>query len=53
MLVIVEAPESARERAVAAGATQIGPVETEHRRRVGRIEDPFGHHRELGTLLIE
>ncbi len=49
MLLIVEDPESTVERAVAAGATQIRPVRTEHRSRLGRIEDPFGHHWHIGT----
>ena len=52
MLLIVEDPESVVERAVAAGATQIYPVGEEHGWRLGRIEDPFGHHWEIGMPLI-
>jgi len=40
------------ERAVAAGATVIYPVGEEHGWRLGRIEDPFGHHWEIGKPLI-
>ena len=52
MLLIVEDPESAVERAVAAGATEISPVGDEHGWRLGRVEDPFGHHCEIGKPLI-
>jgi len=52
MLLIVDDPETMVERAVAAGATQIRPVEHEHRWRLGRIEDLFGHHWEIGKPLI-
>ena len=52
MLLIVEDPEAVLDRAVAAGATEIYPVGEEHGWRLGRIEDPFGHHWEIGTPLI-
>jgi PhnB protein len=52
MLLIVEDPASVIERAVAAGATEIHPVGEEHGWRLGRIQDPFGHHWEIGTPLI-
>jgi PhnB protein len=52
MLLIVEDPQSVLERAVAAGAKVIHPVVEEHRWRLGRIEDPFGHHWEIGKPLI-
>ena len=52
MLLIVEDPDSVVERAVAAGATEIYPVAEEHGWRLGRIEDPFGHHWEIGKPLI-
>ena len=52
MLLIVEDPESVVERAIAAGATEIYPVGEEHGWRLGRIEDPFGHHWEIGKPLI-
>jgi PhnB protein len=52
MLLIVEDPESVVKRAVAAGAAEIYPVDEEHGWRLGRIEDPFGHHWEIGKPLI-
>lgn len=52
MLLVVADPYSVIERAVAAGATQTSPVAEEHRWRVGRIADPFGHHWEVGTPLV-
>ena len=51
MLLLVEDPESVVERALAAGATEINPVGEEHGWRLGRIEDPFGHHWEIGKPL--
>jgi PhnB protein len=49
MLLVVEDPDSMVEQAVSAGATVVWPV-TEHSYgwRLGRIEDPFGHHWEIG-----
>ena len=52
MLLIVEDPESVIEQAVAAGATEIYPADEEHGWLLGRIEDPFGHHWEIGKPLI-
>ncbi len=52
MLLIVDDPEAVVARAVAAGATEIAPVAEAHRWRLGRIEDPFGHHWEIGKPLI-
>jgi PhnB protein len=52
MLLIVEDPEAVVERATAAGATLVHPVGEEHGWRLGRIEDPFGHHWEIGKPLI-
>jgi PhnB protein len=52
MLLIVEDPDAMVERAVAAGARLLRPVAEEHRWRLGRIEDPFGHHWEIGRPLI-
>jgi PhnB protein len=52
MLLIVEDPEAAVERAVAAGARLVRPVADEHRWRLGRIADPFGHHWEIGRPLV-
>jgi PhnB protein len=52
MLLIVEDPDAMVDRAMAAGATVIRPVGEEHGWRLGRIQDPFGHHWEIGKPLI-
>ena len=52
MLLVVQDPDSVVARATAAGATEIYPVGEEHGWRLGRIEDPFGHHWEIGKPLI-
>jgi PhnB protein len=52
MLLIVEDPDAAIARAVAAGAREIYPAHEAHRWHLGRIEDPFGHHWEIGRPLI-
>lgn len=52
LLLIVDDPDAAVERAVAAGATASGPVADEHGWRVGRIADPYGHHWEIGKPLV-
>jgi PhnB protein len=51
MLLIVDDPDAAIARAVAAGATLVRPAADEHGWRLGRIEDPFGHHWEVGKPL--
>ncbi len=48
MLMIVEDPDAAFERPVAAGANVVSPVGNQHGWRVGRVVDPFGHHWEIG-----
>jgi PhnB protein len=53
LLLVVADPQSVVERAVALGARQIRPVEPEHGWLLGRIEDPFGHHWEIGKPLRE
>jgi PhnB protein len=52
MLLIVEDPDAAVARAVAAGATEVHPVGEEHGWRLGRIADPFGHRWEIGRPLV-
>jgi PhnB protein len=52
MLLIVDDPDAAVDRAVAAGATEVYPVGEQHGWRLGRIEDPFGHHWEIGKPLV-
>ena len=51
MLLVVEDPDAVVARAVAAGAREVYPVGEEHGWRLGRIEDPFGHHWEIGRPL--
>jgi PhnB protein len=52
LLLIVEDPRSVVERALALGATEVFPVEEQHGWLLGRIEDPFGHHWEIGKPLV-
>jgi PhnB protein len=52
MLLVVDDPEQAVARAKAAGATEVYPVTDAHGWQLGRIEDPFGHHWEIGKPLI-
>ena len=47
MLLVVDDPDGVCDRAVAAGATLVVPVESGHGWRIGRILDPFGHHWEI------
>lgn len=51
ILLIVDDPAATIDRAVAAGAKQIRPAGDEHGWLLGRIEDPFGHHWEIGKPL--
>jgi len=53
IVMIVEDPDAAFERAVAAGATVVWPVANQHDWRIGRIVDPFGHHWEIGKPLAD
>jgi PhnB protein len=53
ILLIVEDPDAMVDRAAAAGATVIHPVGEEHGWLLGRIQDPFGHHWEIGKPLIQ
>jgi PhnB protein len=52
MLLIVDDPDAAVERAKAAGATEVYAVGEQHGWRLGRIRDPFGHDWEIGKPLI-
>lgn len=51
MLLIVDNPQAAIDRAVGAGATLVNPAAKEHGWLLGRIHDPFGHHWEIGKPL--
>jgi PhnB protein len=53
MVMTVEDPDAAFDRAVAAGATVVWPVSNQYGWRLGRIVDPFGHHWEIGKPLQE
>jgi len=51
MVMIVDEPDAALAKAIAAGATVVWPVGDRHGWRIGRIVDPFGHHWEIGKPL--
>jgi PhnB protein len=51
MVMIVDDPDAAFERAVAAGAKQVVPMGNQYGWRLGRIVDPYGHHWEIGKEL--
>jgi len=51
MVMTVEDPDAAFERAVKAGATVVWPVTNQYGWRLGRIVDPSGHHWEIGKPL--
>jgi PhnB protein len=53
MILSVKDPNSAYDRAVAAGATEVAPVSEEYGWRTGRITDPFGYDWELSRELAE
>jgi len=52
MLLVVPDPAAVIARAVEAGARLVYPAADEYGWRLGRIEDPFGHHWEIGRPLI-
>ena len=51
MVLVVDDPDAAFDRAVAAGAKEVWPVGNQYGWRLGRIVDPFGHHWEIGKEL--
>jgi PhnB protein len=51
MVLVVENPDAAFERAVKAGASIVWPVSDDHGWRIGRAVDPYGHHWEIGKPL--
>jgi PhnB protein len=53
LLLIVQDPQAVVDGAVALGATKVALVQEEHGWLLGRIEDPFGHHWEIGKPLVE
>jgi PhnB protein len=53
MVMTVEDPDAAFDRAVAAGAKVVRPVSNDYGWRLGRIVDPYGHHWEIGKELVK
>lgn len=53
MILVVEDPETIFVQALSAGATAVFPVHVEHGWKLGRLEDPFGHHWEIGHPLAD
>jgi PhnB protein len=53
LLLIDDDPQAVVERATRLGATVVYPVERQHGWLLGRIEDPFGHHWEIGKPLVD
>jgi PhnB protein len=53
LLLVVDDPQAVMDRAVELGARQVYPAESQHGWLLGRIEDPFGHHWEIGRPLID
>jgi PhnB protein len=51
MVMVVDDPDAAFERAVTAGAAVVWPVGEQYGWRLGRVVDPFGHHWEIGRRL--
>jgi PhnB protein len=53
LLLVVDEPQAVIDRAVGLGARQVYAAEVQHGWLLGRIEDPFGHHWEIGKPLID
>jgi hypothetical protein len=51
MVMVVDEPDVAFARAIAAGATVVSPVTDQYDWRLGRVVDPFGHDWEIGKPL--
>ena len=51
MALVVDDPAAVAARAVAAGAREVWPVAEAYGWLIGRVEDPFGHHWEVGKPL--
>ena len=51
LLLVVDDPGAAVERALAAGASEVYPVQDAHGWRMGCIADPYGHRWEIGRPL--
>jgi|SRR5215472_718987 len=53
MILVVDDPDAAFDRAVAAGASVVQAMENNYGWRLGRVADPYGHHWEIGKPLKE
>jgi PhnB protein len=53
LLHIDDDPQAVIDRAVGLGARQVYAAEAQHGWLLGHIEDPFGHHWEIGKPLID
>ena len=53
LLLVVDDPVAAVARSITLGASEIYPVTEQHGWLLGRVEDPFGHHWEIGKPLAE
>ena len=53
MVLVVEDPDAAFAKAIAAGAREVSPVSEDYGWRMGRVVDPFGHHWEIGREVGE
>ncbi|HEY1368724.1 MAG TPA: VOC family protein [Gaiellaceae bacterium] len=53
ILLVVDDPRAVVGRAVDLGAREVYAVEESHGWLLGRVEDPFGHHWEIGRPLGE
>jgi PhnB protein len=51
MILTVEDPDAVFVQALAAGGTEVVPVQDGHGWHIGRIVDPSGHHWEIGRPL--
>jgi len=51
MILTVADPDAVFTEACAAGARAVHPITDGHGWRVGRVEDPYGHHWEIGRQL--
>lgn len=50
-ILVTRQPEPLFERALKAGATEVFPVADQHGWHIGRLQDPFGFHWEVGFEL--
>ena len=53
LLLVVDEPQDVIDQAVGLGARQVYAAEAQHGWLLGHIEDPFGHHWEIGKPLID